>query len=87
MRPVLKGLKFAGLALLLLILLAVAILLWHLAGSKPKLDGQVDAPGLSAPVSISRDAGGVPTITAATRADAALALGYLHAQERFFQMD
>src|SRR5204863_776587 len=34
-----------------------------------------------------RDALGVPTITGATREDVARALGFLHAQDRFFQMD
>lgn len=87
MRIVLKSLKWLALLLLALLALAAAILLWHLARSQPKLEGAIDAPGLSAPVSVVRDGGGVPTIAAATRADAALALGYLHAQERFFQMD
>src|SRR5690606_37244079 len=36
---------------------------------------------------VTRDALGIPTIRAATREDAARALGFLHAQDRFFQMD
>jgi penicillin amidase len=36
---------------------------------------------------VERDALGVPTITGATRADVARALGFSHAQDRFFQMD
>ena len=36
---------------------------------------------------VERDAQGVPTLTGRTRQDLAWALGYLHAQERFFQMD
>jgi penicillin G amidase len=42
---------------------------------------------LSAPTTIERDALGVPTIRAANRLDVARALGWLHAQDRFFQMD
>ncbi len=38
-------------------------------------------------MTIERDALGVPTIRAATRLDAARALGFVHAQDRFFQMD
>ena len=38
-------------------------------------------------VRVDRDALGVPTITGATREDVARALGFLHAQDRFFQMD
>lgn len=60
---------------------------WQLRGSLPVLSGERPVPGLSAPVKIERDALGVPLISAATRADAARALGFLHAQERFFQMD
>ena len=55
--------------------------------SLPRLQGGIIAQGLSAPVTVARDAQGVPTLTGRTRADLAWALGYLHAQERFFQMD
>ena len=55
--------------------------------SLPQLEGDVKAPGLSAPVSVARDARGAPTLTGRSRSDLAWALGYLHAQERFFQMD
>src|SRR4051812_15530255 len=51
------------------------------------LDGTLPSPGLIAAVKIERDDLGVPTITAASRVDAAHALGFLHAQDRFFQMD
>src|SRR4051795_5428061 len=59
----------------------------QLRSSLPRLDGTVAAQGLSAPVTVARDAQGVPTLTGRTRADLAWVLGYLHAQERFFQMD
>src|SRR5215204_2274905 len=55
--------------------------------SLPRLEGRVAAQALSAPVTVARDAQGVPTLTGRTRADLAWALGYLHSQERFFQMD
>jgi penicillin amidase len=58
-----------------------------LSASLPQLEGTIVASGLSAPVSVVRDAQGVPTLTARNRQDLAWALGYLHAQERFFQMD
>jgi penicillin amidase len=59
----------------------------QLRASLPRLEGTVTLAGLSAPVTVTRDAVGVPTITGASRADAARALGFLHAQDRFFQMD
>jgi penicillin amidase len=59
----------------------------QLRASLPHLDGEVPLEGLTAGVTIDRDIYGIPTITAGSRADAARALGFLHAQERFFQMD
>lgn len=59
----------------------------QLRGSLPVLEGQQQISGLSAPVTITRDSLGVPFITGATREDVARALGFLHAQDRFFQMD
>ena len=38
-------------------------------------------------MTVTRDALGVPTITAQSRVDLARAIGFVHAQERFFQMD
>jgi penicillin amidase len=73
-----------------LVLAAGAGGLWlrsQLRASLPQEAGERTLPGLGAPVVIQRDARGVPTIQAADRADAARALGFLHAQERFFQMD
>ncbi len=58
-----------------------------LRASLPVLEGQRTATALAAPVTIARDALGVPTLTGGSRADVALALGFLHAQDRFFQMD
>ena len=72
---------------------AAATLVAALAGavllrlSLPRLEGEVTVRGLAAPVSVERDARGAPTLKGRSRADLAWALGYLHAQERFFQMD
>lgn len=51
------------------------------------LEGEVALSGLDASVTVTRDSLGVPAITAGSRTDAACALGFVHAQERFFQMD
>lgn len=53
----------------------------------PSTSGDVRAEGLSAPVTITRDEHGVPWIEANSAADAYFALGYVHAQDRFFQME
>lgn len=82
-----KWLKRGALALLILLILAVAAGWWLLRGSLPALDGGLALPGLSAPVELERDALGTVTIKAANETDAMRALGYVHAQERFFEMD
>lgn len=53
----------------------------------PDHAGSVEVPGLSAQVSVLRDAQGVPTIRAQALTDLYLAQGYVDAQDRFFQMD
>ena len=77
------------LALLLFCVLALAALAaWlHLRGSLAQLDGTRVVAGLKGPVSVARDERGVPLISGADRADVAYATGFVHAQERFFQMD
>ena len=56
-------------------------------GSLPQVDGSAAIQGLTANVRVDRDALGVPTIAGASREDVARALGFVHAQDRFFQMD
>jgi penicillin G amidase len=60
---------------------------WVMERRRPVLQGSSALPGLVASVVVERDAEGVPTLTAANRNDLARALGFVHAQERFFQMD
>ena len=70
--------------------LSVLIGVWFwrvLAGSVADLEGGITLSTLQAPVEIKRDRQGVPTVTAQNRLDLARALGFLHGQERFFQMD
>ncbi len=76
------------LAAVVLLLMAAGIgLRWHLGRSLPALDGERPVAGLAAPLTIERDALGVPTIRGADRRDVARGLGFAHAQDRFFQMD
>jgi penicillin amidase len=53
----------------------------------PQLDGTVQVHGLSAPVTVTRDAHGVPTIEASNLQDLFIAQGYVTAQDRLWQMD
>ncbi|HET7266688.1 MAG TPA: penicillin acylase family protein, partial [Oleiagrimonas sp.] len=70
-----------------LIIVVIATGWYLLAGSKAQRDGTINVAALSAPVTITRDHIGVVTIDAANRRDLAWATGFVHAQERFFQMD
>jgi penicillin amidase len=60
---------------------------WKLRQSLPQIDGVIAATGVAADVTVERDAAGRPVITAGSRADLAFATGFLHGQDRFFQMD
>jgi len=55
--------------------------------SLPVLEGERALPGLGADVVVERDSLGVPTIRGQSRADVARATGFVHGQERCFQMD
>jgi penicillin G amidase len=59
----------------------------ELGASLPLLNGTASLPGLNDKVTVERDALGIPTISGRSRQDVARALGFLHAQDRFFQMD
>ncbi len=76
-----------ALALAGLVLLALLGAWLLLRASLPQLDGQHLAPALAASVTVERDVAGVPLIRGAGRLDVAYATGFVHAQERFFQMD
>lgn len=82
--------RLAAGALLVLLVSGAGSAWWvrrELRGSLPQLDGETTLPGLSSPVTIVRDALGVPTIRGNSRQDVARATGFVHAQDRFFQMD
>ena len=82
-----KWLKRIALLLLLLAIAGAGTAWWLMRGSLATLDGELALAGLSAPVAIQRDANGTVTIDATNEIDAMRALGYVHAQERFFEMD
>ena len=77
--------------LLVLVLVGAALFLyvywWRMQRPVPKLDGKVTLPGLDRPIEIVRDKHGVPHVFAETEADLYRALGFVHAQDRFWQME
>ena len=91
-RPrILKTVAMALVALLGLLLVAAGVAsIWirgRILASVAEVDGEIRVAGLASNVKLQRDAAGVPTVTAANRLDLARATGFLHGQERFFQMD
>src|SRR5678816_3203620 len=55
--------------------------------SFPQIDGTIQLEGLDGPVDVYRDKMGIPHIYASTSHDLFFAQGYVHAQDRFWQMD
>lgn len=75
-------------ALVVLSLLAgVALVATAVRRPLPDRQGTVDVTGLAADVEVVRDSQGVPNVYADTADDLFLAQGYVHAQDRFFEMD
>src|SRR5579862_3893451 len=70
-----------------LILTPLALVHGLLRQSLPQLDGEIGHMGVVTAVTIDRDARGIPTIEAANRVDLAYGTGFVHGQDRFFQMD
>jgi len=69
------------------VLLAAAGGWVFLRASLPKIDGETAATGLVSPVEVLRDRDGVPHILAMNDHDGWFAMGYVHAQDRLWQME
>ena len=78
-----------GSALILVIVLLVGFVLAYRLVTKsfPRTTGTLAVPGLQAAVSIQRDPFGVPHIRAASEHDVFFAAGFVHAQDRLWQME
>ncbi len=89
-RPVRRWLIVTALALATLLVVAGGTGAWlrsRVRASLPVVSGERALAGLEAPVRVERDALGVPVVRGASRVDVARATGFVHAQERDFQMD
>jgi penicillin amidase len=76
-----------GAAILVLVAVAAVAGYVHLRRSLPVIDGELDAADISSRVDIIRDADNIPHIFAANKLDAFYGLGYVHAQDRLWQME
>lgn len=59
---------------------------WTFVKSGPDYDDAVTSANVSNEVVVSRDQNGIPSITASDQDDAFFALGYVHAQDRLWQL-
>ena len=73
--------------IVILIIIAAAIGAWYIFSKQPQRSGEVSISHLQAPVNVRYDERGVPHIQAQNETDMYRALGYVHAQDRLFQME
>lgn len=84
----LKRLLASLVVILVFLSLVLAILIpITVRRSFPQTSGEISIQGLKAPVDIYRDSFGIPHIYGASLHDIFFAQGYIHAQDRFWQMD
>ena len=84
---VLKIASRAAPVLIALVMLILIVAYFMLRASLPILSGDIALSKLGSSVTVTRDANGTAAITANNTTDAMRALGFIHAQERFFEMD
>lgn len=79
---------YSVIAIVLVLGIGAGIFLNHVkTAALPVIDGNLPLEGLTAPVTVYRDAHGVPSITADNERDLYRAVGYVMAQDRLWQMD
>jgi len=83
-----KKISIGGFVTLIVLIIVFSIISYLLLRkSLPEYNGEIQAEGLDYKVEILRDNYAIPFIKAQSDEDAAFALGFVHAQERLFQMD
>lgn len=87
MRTFWRVLGVVGLVLVLILGGVVLFGVHTVRASYPQTSGEVSVAGLAAPVTVSRDDRGIPDIYAESVGDLFFAQGYVHAQDRFWEMD
>jgi penicillin amidase len=82
-----KVLGIIGIVLLLLVVGVASYGAWTVRRSFPQTTGEIALPGLTGTVDVLRDGRGVPQLYADNPDDLFFAQGYVHAQDRFYEMD
>ncbi|HLF26568.1 MAG TPA: penicillin acylase family protein [Anaerolineae bacterium] len=87
MKRIRKWLIRIGILLLVLAIVLVGAGVWFVRRPWPQIDGALVASGLAAPAEVLRDKWGIPHIFAENEHDLFFAQGYVHAQDRLWQME
>jgi len=85
-----RGVWWAGYGVVGLVLVLVLVLVLGVVVVRrplPQTDGRASLPGLAGDVEVVRDEHGIPQLYGDSDADLVRAQGYVHAQERFYEMD
>ncbi len=85
--PVLRVIGLILAVVVALTVVAGGLAVWTVTRSFPQTSGTITVPGLSATTTVYRDSAGVPQIVASTADDLFKAEGFVHAQDRFWEMD
>ncbi len=87
MRRLFRVLRWIVIVLVVIVLVASGGGYLWLRGALPQTSGTIRVKGPTAPIEIVRDADAVPHIRAGNETDALFGLGYVHAQDRLWQME
>ncbi len=87
MRRLIRALILTGIVLGALVVALTGTIVYVVRDSFPSYGGEAGLPGLDADVEVIRDGNGIAQIYADSAADLFAAQGYVHAQDRFFEMD
>jgi penicillin G amidase len=82
-----KVLGILGMVLLVVAVIATSLTVWTIRRSFPQTSGEVTLAGLTGTVDVLRDERGIPHVYADTPQDLFFAQGFVHAQDRFWEMD
>jgi len=78
--------KLANVLVLAALVIAAVCFVW-LMSSLPRIEGRIPVKGLELPARVARDHAGVPHISARSVRDAYFTIGWVHAQDRMWQME
>jgi penicillin amidase len=87
MRFIRRFFAILGILILVVVVILAGAGTWLVRRPWPQIGGTIKVPGLAGQVQVIRDKWGVPHIYAETEHDLAFAQGYVHAQDRLWQME